>query len=194
VSFVLPAALDEGKKALSGLGKDDDFPTADEVIAKFKFNFDLVPVPDKRDIRVELSAEGMKEAQDSVNRLVDGSAKNVLVNIQNRVAVVINKIIEKLTDTSGKGKKGSAKSDSYAIFRDSLIENGLSLVPLIRELNVLDDPQVEGIAKKLEETLKPVEVNRIREDEDYRKEVVEKAKDIGNALSAMEMGGFGVAA
>lgn len=182
-------ALEEGKKALSGLGKDEDFPSADEVIEKFKFGFSLVPVPDKRDIRVELSAEGLAAAEESVNTLVKESSKNGVLEIKNRVAKVVGKIIEKLGEKREKlvdGKK--VTTEEYAIFRDSLIENALEIVPLIRELNVLDDPEVDELASNLERQLRTVEPDRIREDETYRKEVVQKATSV---LETMQLSGFG---
>jgi hypothetical protein len=186
-------ALEEGKKALSGLGKDEDFPSEDVVLSKFKFSYGLVPVPDQRDIRVELSAEGMAEAQASVNRLVDESSKGILVDIQNRVSGVVQKIVETLADKKERTKKSKkdgtvTKDVGYSVFRDSLIENALEIVPLIRELNILEDPSVEALATNLENTLKGVNPEKIRGNEDYRKEVIDKTKGL---LDNLKLGGFG---
>jgi len=192
---IIADKLEEGKKALGGLGKDEDYPTADEVMAKFKFSFGLLPVPDKRDIRVELSAEGMKAAQESVNGLVEESTKNIVIECQTRVAKVIEKIIEKLKDKKDKQKKDGTIDKGYAVFRDSLIQNALDMVPLLHELNILDDPAVKKLADDLQTALGKVDVDKIREDETYRNDVIEKATSVLNAtkggLDAMALGGFG---
>lgn len=186
---IIEQKLTEGRAALGGLGKDEDYPTVDEVMAKFKFSFGLVPVPDERDIRVELSAEGMAEAQASVNRLVDESSKGIVIEIQSRVAGVVQKIIEKLNEKGQrKNKKTGALEEGYVIFRDSLVQNALDLIPLIRDLNILEDPAVEKLAQDLETALGKVDVDKIREDENYRAEIATNAKSI---LDSMALGGFG---
>lgn len=182
---ILPAELEAGKKELGGLGKDEDYPGLAEVMAKFSFEFDVMPVPDQRDIRVELSAEGLKETEESVSRMVALSSKNVVVETNTRVVDALTKLVTKLTE------KGKKEGKEWSTFKKATIQNCAELVPIIRELNILDDPSVEKLACDLERIITPVSPEKVRSDPDYRTEVVANVQSI---LDVMEQGGYGKAA
>jgi hypothetical protein len=183
--LALPDALKEGKKALGGLAKDEDYPSEEEIMGKFQFAFDVLPVPDAKDIRVELSAEGLKEVEESITRTVAEASNNITQETTSRVAKTLQKLVEKLAAK----KKGDSKE--FAIFRDSLLGNVKDLIPVIKELNILGDPLIEKLADDLQTSLTNVDPSAVREDETVRNSVLEKANDI---LAKVTKGGYGKAA
>lgn len=191
----LDSYIKEGKQALGGLGKDEDYGDPEDIAKKFSIKYNVYPVPDKSDIRVELSAAGISEIEASCdNKAAD--AANAVINItRDRLTATLGAITKKLNEPKKAGKKGEPAEGERAIFRDSLIGNVIELAQCIKQLNILDDPEVNKIANNLIDSFGTVDPDQIRENPEVRKEVAEKATSVlSDSLAALAEIGYGSAA
>jgi hypothetical protein len=175
-------AFEEGLKALGQLGKRDDMPTIEDIMSKFKFEFDVLPIPDKSDFRVELSGAAMKRVQESAERVLKTSEVKIAADIHKRVHTLVEGYAAKLGEVRDNGKSG--------IFRDTLVENLQDLVALLPDLNILGDPKLEELRRDVEKKVASIDPETIRGNSDVRKTQIDAADDI---LAKMSKGGYGVA-
>lgn len=191
----LPEYITEGKQALGGLGKDEDYGDPEDIAKKFSIKYNVFPVPDKSDIRVELSAAGAAEIEASCENKAAEVANSVIEITRKSLTETLGAITKKLAEPKKAGKKGEPKEGEFAIFRDSLIGNVMELAQLIKTLNILDDPEVTKVANSLIESFGTVDPDAIRENADTRKEVAAKAEStLSDALAALADIGYGSAA
>jgi hypothetical protein len=74
-------------------------------------------------------------------------------------------------------------SEDKKIFRDSLVDNALELVDMLKCMNITNDAELEKSRKQLEKALFGVSAQELRESADIRKDVKTQVDDILNRMS-----------
>lgn len=162
--------LSEYRKGLGGMFDEGDYPDPDRVRTKFGIQIRTYPIQDPNDFRVKLSgktADGLRRqmGQDLRDDMAEAMRTPIL-----RLHEVVAKVQEKL-------------SNGEAVFRDSLIGNVQELVEILPALNVLGDPKVTEIIERANKEICSVtDVDALRKDEKYRKEVARSADQILKAM------------
>lgn len=168
-----PSLKVKAQAALGGLFVWDDYPSQDDMRAKFYMEIDVMPVP-STDFRVQISSDELERIQQSVEQRVKEAQSLAMNDLWKRVYEKVKHISDKLHDPK-------------AIFRDSMIDNARDLCDLLPRLNFADDPQLEAMRLEIEtKLLKNPEILRLHPE--IRRDTAAEAKAIMDKMSSL-MGG-----
>jgi hypothetical protein len=157
----------EQQKRLGEMFETSDYPTKEDFLRRFDFDWIVKPLPVSNDIRFKISDSERERIREETKRILDESLKQSVRDTWNRLERVIKHCYEKLNDKD-------------AIFRDTLIENIRDLVQVIPGLNFTDDPDLTKLAREVNDTLCKLSPDNLRgrRNKDYRKDAADKAKDL----------------
>jgi len=170
-----------GQRALGDLAREYDYPSADEVSAKFRVSLEVFPVPDSDDFRASVSDA---EAEEIKQRLEEASVETLKAAetfLWEQMQECVSHIHERLSaygrdETTGK---------VVGRFHDTLIGNLRSLVNRLQRLNLSGDPAIEAMRARLEASLCPYEPAELRDDDNLRLSVRDEAASIMEQMSSI---------
>ena len=161
--------IDEAKQRLGDLFNPNDYPKS--LDKKFSFEVSFLPIPTAQDFRVELQAEEIKQIKNQIQEETLRRFREAHKDIYIRIKTAVSHMAEKLLDTN-------------AIFRDSLVKNVAILADLIPKLDIMEDKELEDIRNKMIELTK-VSPQTLREQEETRKEIGQKAQEIVKMMEGL---------
>jgi len=170
---VWPQAVQEASELLGGMFKPGEYPPADIVRRKFDVVFDITPLPDAEDFRVELP----QYVIDRTARRIEETYQAALNDAHKRLTGAIKDIAEKLPAWLS----GQQKS-----FKDTLITNLEDIIELMPALNINNDPNLTFLASMAKRKLACYDPKLLREDKAEAQKVAQEAKNI---LARMNLGG-----
>lgn len=147
---------------LGSLFDREEYPDVSDIESKFRFNYVFSPVPLVGDFRIDINEQAKAELTDQFQRNFDLRLQDAMKTAWNRLHNCLTHISERLeTNTDGERK----------LFKDSLVENAIELVDLLRPLNVTKDPALEKARLELQQALAGVEAKELRQNPAIRKDV-----------------------
>jgi hypothetical protein len=158
------------KLNLGGLFEKEDYPEASEIRNKFSFQTIINPVPASDDFRVSLGADEVDAIKLDLQKRIEEAQEAANRDLWHRLYDVVSHMLERL-------------SDPEAIFRDSLMENIVQMTELLPRLNLNDDPQLDAMRRKIEESLCGYSPDELRKDKTLRRKAVYDAKDVLDAMN-----------
>ena len=174
-----PGYVADAQKRLNGMFKDNDYPDAAELRAKFGVQCKVLPVPASDDFRVNMSEAQADLIRADIEEQVQDATKTAVRNIYERVAEVTGRMVERLNAYRPAGRPGEK---SEGVFRDSLVGNVRDLINILPALNITGDPYLADMASKLA-PLAEHDAHVLRDDPKIRKDVAAEAKAIFDSLS-----------
>ena len=144
---------------LGALFNANDYPSADSIRDKFKFNINYMPVPEAGDFRLDVSNEANKQLAEHYNNYYQTQLKTAMQDVWTRAHSALSKMSERLDYADHQTKK---------IFRDSLVDNVLEVVELMDTCNITGDTHMSAIKTKLRDALSGVTPDALRQDEWFR--------------------------
>lgn len=171
--------LEKAKAAykLGTLFNPEDYPTAESLRDKFTFRVSYMPLPDAGDFRLDIGNDAVRELQEKYEAAYTEKVNAAMGDIWQRVYTSLNNMSERL-GYDDNGKK--------LIFRDSLVDNALTMVDLLRKCNVTGSTQMTAMADKLENALLGVSADSLREDGYFRDETKKSIDDILKQLPSLD--------
>lgn len=163
---------------LGTLFNAEDYPTAESLRDKFSFRVNYMPLPDAGDFRLDIGNEAMREIKDKYEGMYTNKIEQAMQDIWHRV----HKSLVAMSSRLGYDDNGKK-----LIFRDSLIENALDMVDILRKCNVTKDSQMQIMAEKLEDTLRGVTPEGLREDDVYREDTKKSIDDLLKTLPSLDL-------
>jgi hypothetical protein len=154
---------------LGDLFNRDEYPDADSIARKFKFNYNFFPVPQAGDFRVDIGEEARKEIEDSCNSLSNSRIESAMKDAWSRLHEHLLRMSERLDYDEVADKK---------IFRDTLVENAVELVDMLKHFNITRDPSMEQARLALHDAIHGYEASDLRENFVAREAVKRKVDDI----------------
>jgi len=144
---------------LGALFKIEDYPSGDQVRAKFYMEREFLPVPQSGDFRVDIGHEGNEILRQEFQAASDKYIANALRSNWDRLFNTLTVLSRQLGsyDTKGEGKRAGG-------IHESVLENALELCSVLKALNITNDPDLEQMRKDLQMTLQGVEVKELRKD------------------------------
>jgi hypothetical protein len=88
---------------------------------------------------------------------------------------------EQLTHMSE--RLSGADGDTKKIFRDSLIDNAVELCQVLKHLNITQDPQLEQMRYDLEQSIKHIDAQSLRESDELRRATKNKVDSLLNKFA-----------
>jgi hypothetical protein len=143
----------------------NEYPDENSLKKKFKFTYSFFPVPTAGDFRIDINEEAKAEIMANCNSAYEDRLNNAMREAWGRLHECLSRMSERLTDNADGSRK---------IFRDSLVENGVELVTMLKHLNITQDPKLEQARRDLQSAIGAHDLDSLR-DNSVAREVV-KAK------------------
>lgn len=139
---------------LGALFDRSEYPEVEQIAKKFKFNVNFLPVPTANDFRVDIGEEAKQEIILSCQSAYEDRLNSAMKDAWSRLHEHLLRMSDRLSDTEdGKNK----------IFRDSLLENAVELVDLLKHFNITNDASMEQARRDLADAIHGYEADDLRE-------------------------------
>jgi hypothetical protein len=159
---------------LGNLFDRTEYPEAENIAHKFRFNYVFSPVPSAGDFRIDINEQAKAELTENFNQHFDARVKGAMKEAWSRLHDCLTHMSERLEDAGEAERK---------VFRDSLVGNAVELVDMLKVLNVTKDPDLERARQQLPQTITGVEAKDLRESAEIRKDVRAQVTDILNKFN-----------
>ena len=154
-----------------------EYPTSDSLRSKFAFRINYIPLPDAGDFRIDVGNEATEQIRTHYESYYSTQLHNAMNDVWKRVYESLSKMSERLDYQSDETKK---------VFRDSLVSNVLDMVELLNVCNVTGDSQMSALASVLDETLRGVTPDALREDNLLRAQTKRVVDDVIKSLPSLD--------
>jgi hypothetical protein len=162
---IYPTLITAQALALGDMFKRDDYPTANEIMTKFSFRVNYMPVPSSGDFRVDVGNQAQAELKARLESLTQERIDSAMADVRERLVTHLKRMSDRLTtDYVG----GEAKQRR---FHDTLVDGALELCDLTKSLNVTNDMALESARSQLEQLLVGVSPTDLRKNEAIRQDV-----------------------
>ena len=166
---------DKALLQLGTLADRKDYPPLSTVRTKFYINVNYTPLPNSRDFRLDdMPEEAMSELRANADLRVAEAVNEARNDLYRRLTERLEHIVKRMTEVSAK-KEGNR-------IHGSLLSNLSELCQLIPALNVTKDQDLENLRQRVMREIAPFDIDDIRESEDSRTDLKNKAAGI---LAAM---------
>jgi hypothetical protein len=162
---IYPTLITAQALALGDMFKRDDYPSANEMMTKFSFRVNYMPVPSSGDFRVDVGNQAQAELKARLESLTQERIDSAMADVRERLSTHLKRMSDRLTtDYVG----GEAKQRR---FHDTLVDGALELCDLTKALNVTNDTALETARSQLEQLLVGVTPTDLRKNEAVRQDV-----------------------
>jgi hypothetical protein len=155
-----------------------EYPEKEEIRGKFRFNMFYMPVPDAGDWRLDVNNEAVSELSQHYNYYYTTQLNNAMRDVWNRLHNSLSRMSERLDYGSSETKK---------IFRDSLVDNVMEVVDMMKVCNITGDMQMTAAAQKLENALLGITPDALREDAWLRMETKHRVDEVIKSLPSLDI-------
>lgn len=163
--IIYPTLITAQALALGDMFKRDDYPSANEMMTKFSFRVNYMPVPSSGDFRVDVGNQAQAELKARLESLTQERIDSAMADVRERLSTHLKRMSDRLTtDYVG----GEAKQRR---FHDTLVDGALELCDLTKALNVTNDLALETARSQLEQLLVGVTPTDLRKNEAIRQDV-----------------------
>jgi len=170
--------IGQSQVKLGDLFNPDEYPSTDAVRNKFRFQLHEMPVPDVGDFRLDIGNEAMAALADKYKNYYTTQLNNAMGDLWQRTHTALTKMSERLDYADGQTKK---------VFRDSLVDNVVEMVELLDACNITNDMQMSAMKNRLEDTLRGVTPEALREDGYLRATTKRAVDDIIKSLPSIDL-------
>jgi hypothetical protein len=154
-----------------------EYPTVDNIRRKFKFRLATMPVPLSGDWRLDIGNEAMEEVRTQYEGYIVTQVQTAMDDLWRRLFQPLDNMSKRLDYASKEDKK---------IFKDSLVGNVLDMVELLKTCNITGDIQMEAARTKLEDALRGVTADGLREDAYLRSETKRTVDEVIRSLPSLD--------
>lgn len=162
---IYPTLITAQALALGDMFKRDDYPTANEIMTKFSFRVNYMPVPSSGDFRVDVGNQAQAELKARLESLTQERIDSAMADVRERLSTHLKRMSDRLTTDYVNGEAKQRR------FHDTLVDGALELCDLTKSLNVTNDVTLEEARKQLEQLLVGVSPADLRKNEAIRQDV-----------------------
>ena len=162
---IYPSLITAQAMALGDMFKRDDYPSANEIMTKFSFRVNYMPVPTSGDFRVDVGNAAQAELKARLDKLTQERIDNAMSDVRERLSSHLKRMSDRLTTDYVQGEAKPRR------FHDTLVEGALELCDLTKALNIVNDPALETARRDLEQVLVGVTPTELRKNEAVRQDV-----------------------
>jgi hypothetical protein len=163
---------------LGDLFNSMEYPDKETIRTKFKFNMFYIPVPDGGDWRLDINNDAVTELTSHYSSYYTAQLNNAMRDLWGRLHNVLVRMSERLDYSDSQTKK---------IFRDSLVDNVMEVVEMMKACNITADTQMTAAAHRLESVLLGVTPDALREDDWLRQETKQKVDEVIRNLPSLDI-------
>ena len=160
---------------LGALFDIDDYPDVTEIRHKFTFTYNLYPLPESGDFRIDIGTEGLEQLKAEFEQAQKVRIEEAVQDIRDRVKESVEKLSNQLRVDKTTGEKGRV--------HESTLETCIELCDAIGGLNLTKDPEIEEMRKSLRNIVVGVDVKDLRKDTGAREVVKQDLDDLLSKFS-----------
>lgn len=175
---VHPTILINVHQELGDLYDPNDYEPWDTLKTRYRFNIQQWSMPDTGDIRLDLPREALEQMKADMQTAIQENLVAANTNLWERVRKVCTNMSNRLDYGDDETKKR---------FNDTLVTNVEGMVELLRSLNVTNDPQMVKVSNRIEDTLRGVTPDALREDSYMRSETKREIDDVLASLPNLDI-------
>jgi hypothetical protein len=168
----------EARQRLKGMFSDDDYPSVEEIEAKFYVDVEISQMTDVQDFRAELSDEAVKAITKDIQKRSDERLERAVGDVYKRIGTVVGKMAETLKNFEPATGEDKAKNN----FKDSLIYNIKDVADLIPCLNITQDPKLDQLGQQMLAELIEYSPEELKTNGKVRAATASKADKIFNKV------------
>lgn len=165
-----PAMRAQAKSLLTGMYRDEDYPSPQDMQARFALDVKYSPLPNFGDVRVDLADDQVAAIEADIASRINDSVAVAVKDAWARLYTSVERIHERLADPA-------------AIFRDSLIENARDVCNALQRLNVTQDPKLDAMRQRVQTELTAFEPDILRDTPRVRAKVADQANKIMQSMA-----------
>jgi len=160
-----PNLVEQAKLSLGKMYQGDEYPHVTEIRGKFGIKLDINPLPVSNDFRVALSGDETKAIKADIEARAEQRIQKAMNDLWARLYEVVSNMATILSDPD----KG---------FHKTLIGNVRDLVAILPSMNIMEDPELEDMTRRVEKMIGVYEAADIKADPVLRKDKADEAKAI----------------
>ena len=158
---------------LGALFNSDEYPTADSLTSKFRFKMNYMPLPDVGDWRVAIGGETEEALRSQYEGYYATQLQAAMGDVWKRAHEALTKMSDRLDYADDMTKK---------VFRDSLVTNVHDMIELLGACNVTNDPVMSAAQRDLDEAMRGITPDALREDPYLRAETRRKVNEVRKTI------------
>ena len=171
-------AITKAQAKLGTLFDPNEYPTLDTVSTKFAMRLNYLPLADAGDFRLDIPTEAQSQLQDHYQEYYSKQYKRAMDNLWQRTYDALSKMSERLDYIDKEDKK---------IFRDTLVSNVTHFgIDMLDVCNITGDSQMSAMKMQLEDALRGVTPEALREDAYLRAETKRAVDAAIKALPSLD--------
>lgn len=153
---------------LGPLFNANDYPTLDEIKDKFRFDYTYMPLPSSGDFRVDIGHEQREHLAEEYNKFYQQQFNTAMRDVWERLMQPLANMVERLDYTEDETAKR---------FHSSLVDNVLAITEVMDMVNINNDPDMAAVSTGLQDALRGVTAEALRDDEYLRGQTRKVAAD-----------------
>ena len=157
-----------------------EYPEVHTLKKRFKFQYNFFPVPTANDFRIDIGEDAKAEIIANCDLAYQERLDNAMRDAWTRLHECLTRMSDRLqydeVDDEVDGRWERVLKPR--IFRDSLMDNAVELVGMLKHLNITQDPKLELARAELEASIKGYDVSNLRESFTAREAVKQKVDNI----------------
>ena len=167
-----PSLVEHACDRLGKLFKPDVYPDVSELRSKFYWSINVFPLPNADDFRVSLQDKEIEKAKAQISEEVNRRMDVAMKDLWRRLYDTVSKAAETLSDPDKK-------------FRNSLIENLISVCDVLPKLNIMEDPELDSMRERVMEKVASESPEILRCDPDKRSASAKEARKLVKEMEAV---------
>jgi len=175
--------IEQARTRLGGLFRDTDYPSSDELRAKFSFETKVMP-SDAGDFRVTLGDEEKEHIKRQITAAVEASLQVGSRELWFRLYEAVQHMADRLS-----AYKVTDQGVEHP-FRDTVVTNLVKLVDVLPKLNVTNDPELDRLAGQVRNSLL-IDPKELRQCDSKRAEIAKAAAEIAQHMAGY-MAGYSI--
>lgn len=156
---------------LGPLANAADYPSKNEIRAKFDATINFFPVPTTHDFRIEVSDEDKAEMEQAIKDAEANVSKYLMKEMLAPIAYFVDKLAVPI------GEKGS-------VFRDTLVGNLVELIDRLPRLNISNDPELTKVIQDVKAVVDTYNMDSLRDSPIIRQTARDKMAEIQSQMAA----------
>jgi hypothetical protein len=174
---VYPSLITAQAMALGDMFNRNDYPHADDIAHRFRFNVNYMPVPASGDFRVDIGNDAQAELKEKLAKMADERVENAMNDIKQRLIEHLKRMSDRLSIDYVSGEAKPRK------FHDSLLDNAHALCDMAQSLNITNDQQLDEARRALKLAIGGIDVKDLRKDVQTRQDVKAQVDDVLSKFS-----------
>jgi hypothetical protein len=140
----------------------DEYPTTEQLRAKFAFRINYIPLPDAGDWRLDIGNEALASLQEQYQAHYAGQLDSAMRDIWTRLYKTLSTLSAQLSDKTEDGK-------TPKIFA-SVFDRALEIIDMMETCNITGDTTMQVMQRRLSQTFKGVTLDAVKDDAYLRRE------------------------